>query len=206
MPETVSSAVAAPVWIWVLLLAAGAVASVPDVREHRIPNWLTLPLLAAGLLYMGVVGGWAGLGDALAGAAVASSVFVVGYLFAGGGAGDAKLMMALGAWLGWEISTVLLVCVLVTGMAGIMIGMCFRGGVRGALATVFNAIGGGLGRLLHLGRSSGADPASAAVSGGPTGRKDGFRRRQQEWFPYAPAILAGTAVAWWYVELFGDLP
>lgn len=206
MPESVSSAIAAPVWIWVLLLLAGAVASVPDVREHRIPNWLTLPLLAAGLLYMGIMGGGAGLGDAVAGAAVASSVFVVGYLFAGGGAGDAKLMMALGAWLGWEVSTVLLVCVLITGMAGIMIGMCFRGGVRGALATFFDAIGGGLGRLLHRGGPAATDAAKSAVSRGSADRRDGFRRRQREWFPYAPAILAGTAVAWWYVELFGELP
>lgn len=197
-----------PAWIWLMLLAAGAIATVPDVREHRIPNWLTFPLLAAGLAYAAISGGFAGLGSGLAGAAIASSVFVIGYILAGGGAGDAKLMMGLGAWLGWTHSLPLLFCVLVTGMVGVMVGLLFRGGVRGVLAVIFDGIGGGLGRLLH-GRRSDAEGKIESQPGATTGPRTGrygFRRRQKEWFPYAPAILAGTAIAWWYVEMSGELP
>jgi hypothetical protein len=39
----------------------------------------------------------------------------------------------------------------------------------------------------------------------PNGPNTVSRPRPQGWIPFAPAILAGTIVSWWYWENFGAL-
>ncbi len=77
-------------WVWILLIAAGIVATITDLRTMLIPNWLTLPLLVAGLTYSGIVAGMPGVVDSLKGAGMAGGVFLAAYAFARGGAGYAK--------------------------------------------------------------------------------------------------------------------
>ena len=76
-----------PAWIWLLLIAAGVVASLTDLRSTRIPNWLTLPLLAGGLLYASAHG-LPAVGQALAGMVAAGLFLVIAYILFGGGAGQ----------------------------------------------------------------------------------------------------------------------
>lgn len=76
------------------------VAAVMDVRTRRLPNWLTVPMFVAGLIFHVATGGWGGLGMALGGFAVGFGVLLVLWLIGGGGGGDVKLMGAVGAWLG----------------------------------------------------------------------------------------------------------
>jgi prepilin peptidase CpaA len=83
-----------------LLASAVAVAGVWDVAWRRIPNWLTLSLAVAGIAQRSWTDGWSGLGAAMAGMLVAASIFFVAYLFGGMGAGDVKLLGALGTWCG----------------------------------------------------------------------------------------------------------
>lgn len=85
---------------WGVVFAASLVAALWDIRCRRIPNLLTLPLLAAGLLQSAVFSGWDGFRDSLLAMVVLSLPYVLLYIFAGGGAGDAKMMGAIGAWLG----------------------------------------------------------------------------------------------------------
>lgn len=75
-------------------------AAICDVRTKKVPKWLTVPAFLAALGFHAVVGGWAGLGQSLAGFAVGFGILFVLFLIGGGGAGDVKLMGALGAWLG----------------------------------------------------------------------------------------------------------
>lgn len=68
----------------------------------RIPNKLTGPLMLIGLVGHGVLGGADGFTTALFGWAIA---FALHYTLASlglEGAGDGKLMMAVGAFTGWE--------------------------------------------------------------------------------------------------------
>jgi len=69
---------------------------------------LTLPLLVVGLGYHLATGGGSGLMTALQGAALPMAILSIPYLMGIMGAGDVKLMMAFGAWLGPETATLLL--------------------------------------------------------------------------------------------------
>jgi len=84
---------------WIILLVLG-VSLVYDVRYHRIPNWLTLPAIMAGVVYHAYAGGIGGLTGSLLGMFLGFAVFVGFYLAGGMGAGDVKLMAAVGAFLG----------------------------------------------------------------------------------------------------------
>jgi len=82
------------------LAVALVVASVTDLRDQRIYNWLTFPLMIAGFATHTVFGGMEGLQFAAGGFALGFVVMVVPYFLGVMGAGDVKLMAGIGAWLG----------------------------------------------------------------------------------------------------------
>ena len=181
-------------WVWVLLLVAGSIATVTDLRSMRIPNWLTLPLLGAGIAHGAWMGGFGGVGDSLAGAAIAGGIFLAAYALAGGGAGDAKLMMALGSWIGLDASVPLVLGVTAAGFVYAMIVTVARGSIRDVPIVIFHGlmmVRFGVARLLG-GRLQTQPAAEANATASP---------RHRHWFPYAPAILVGTAATWWYLTL-----
>lgn len=192
-------------WVWAVLIAAGLIATFTDLRSMRIPNWLTLPLLASGLAYGAARGGWAGLGDAAIGVAIAGAIFVAAYAIAGGGAGDAKLMMALGAWLGAYPSVVLVLGVTICGLLWAIVVTIYRDGVAAVPLMLMH----GLlwtrmkGAILFRGVISGTALRKKSVR--DEGIYEAAKPRPEGWFPYAPAILVGTAASWWYWHNYGSL-
>jgi prepilin peptidase CpaA len=100
---------------WGVVLAGSLAAAAIDARSGRIPNWLTFGLLALGFGWAGITMGRSGLADGLLGCAMLALPYIVLFQVAGGGAGDAKMMGALGAWLGLGHGTVVLLCVCVSG-------------------------------------------------------------------------------------------
>lgn len=100
---------------WGAVIGAALVAAITDIRDRRIPNWLTIPAFALGVIWAGWIGGWMGLFESVGAAVILASPFVFLFLFAGGGAGDAKLMGAIGAWLGVANGVIVLLAVVVTG-------------------------------------------------------------------------------------------
>src|SRR5450759_1730371 len=83
----------------VLLLAA----AVFDVLYRRIPNWLTVSGVLLGIAMNTVIGPPdAGLVFSLLGLAVAFGIFVALYALHAMGAGDVKLMAAVGALVGLQ--------------------------------------------------------------------------------------------------------
>jgi leader peptidase (prepilin peptidase) / N-methyltransferase len=90
------------------LAALGVPLAFIDVREHRLPDALTLPAYPASLLLLGVAapfvpGGTGRFGHALIGMAAAVALFALLLLAvpSGLGMGDVKLAGPLGAYLGW---------------------------------------------------------------------------------------------------------
>ena len=82
------------------VVAIGAAACVTDFRSRRIPNVLTFGASAAAVVFWGVTAGLSGAGWSVAGWAVGCAVFMPWFLLGGMGAGDVKLLAALGAWAG----------------------------------------------------------------------------------------------------------
>lgn len=82
------------------LVPAVVVASIIDYRAHKVPNWLNALLAAGGIAAQGWFFGWSGVGNAVLGILVGLGVLIVPWLMGGMGAGDVKLMAAIGAWFG----------------------------------------------------------------------------------------------------------
>ncbi len=83
-----------------VLIPGTLYASWIDFAERRVPNWLNASLALVGLIVSTSFFGVSGLGWSLAGLAVGFAVLIVPWLMHGMGAGDVKLMMAIGAWIG----------------------------------------------------------------------------------------------------------
>lgn len=75
-----------------------------DGKQLKVPNWITFPMVLAGLAYNLWVGGWAGLGGATLGMFVGLACLLPLYAVGGMGAGDVKLMAGVGAWLGATVT------------------------------------------------------------------------------------------------------
>ncbi len=90
-------------WIFllrfVICVAVGCVAVTIDLRERKIPNWLTVPLCVVGFVFRGATEFSPGLLDALAGFGVGFGIFFTLWLLGSAG-GDVKFMAAVGTWLG----------------------------------------------------------------------------------------------------------
>jgi prepilin peptidase CpaA len=84
---------------WVAISIA-LVASVVDLRSRRIPNALTFGATVVGLVVAAATGGLSGIGTGLAGWTVAMALWLPIYALGGMGAGDVKLMAAIGMWIG----------------------------------------------------------------------------------------------------------
>jgi prepilin peptidase CpaA len=85
------------------LLALLVAAAIYDVRYRRIPNWLTVSGVVVGFLVNGLIGvPEGGLLFALEGLAVGFGVYLVLYVLRAMGAGDVKLMAAVGAMAGYQ--------------------------------------------------------------------------------------------------------
>ena len=71
-----------------------------DLRWARIPNWLTFSAMGIGLLMQAWVGGLYGVLFSLAGLGVGMGLFLFLYACRAIGAGDVKLMAAIGSIVG----------------------------------------------------------------------------------------------------------
>lgn len=161
--------------LWPTLIVL-AVATVTDLRSRRIPNWLVLPFLVAGLVFGGLHG-WHGLLYSLAGLGVGAIFFGILSVMGGMGMGDVKLCAAIGAWIG---PSQMLTALVMTGIAGgvIALGWAMSGGF---IAELMNSTGD----LIFGVKARGLHPHPELVLSNPLTRK----------MPYAPAIAIGTLLS-----------
>jgi prepilin peptidase CpaA len=86
--------------IWTLTLGVTLLASWVDYRTRKIPNWLTVSGLIFGIGANSLIAGWHGAKVSLEGAGLALVLLLPLVLLRAFGAGDWKLMGAVGALLG----------------------------------------------------------------------------------------------------------
>ena len=163
-------------WPTVFVLA---VATFTDLRGRRIPNWLVLPFLFAGVIAAPFrmdsgFHGWHGAGQSLAGVALGAFIYGILFWMGGMGMGDVKLVAAVGAWIGPQQ---LFWAMLFTGLVGGVMALCWA--AKGKfLGEMFK----GTGDLIAGVGKRGLRPHPDLVLGNPLTRK----------MPYAPAIAIGT--------------
>ena len=71
-----------------------------DLRWSRIPNWLTFPAMGLGIVVHAWIGGQQCALFSLSGIGVGMGLFLLPYACKGVGAGDVKLMAAIGSMVG----------------------------------------------------------------------------------------------------------
>jgi prepilin peptidase CpaA len=162
---------------WWPTLIVLAVATFTDLRNRRIPNWLVLPFMLAGIAVSGWLHGWHGIGQSFAGLGL--GVLIYGFLFwlGGMGAGDVKLCAAIGAWIG---PNQLFIALVITAMAGGIMVLCWAA-FGGFLKDLFT----GAGSVVFGWKERGMHRDPELVLSNPLKRK----------MPYAPAIAIGTLIS-----------
>ncbi|MBA3884545.1 MAG: prepilin peptidase [Acidobacteria bacterium] len=156
-----------------------AVACAIDLKERRIPNWLTFGAAFAGLVYQFATHGFMGLLSGGAGLLVGIAVFFLPFALGGLGAGDVKLVAALGAWLGpYEIVWLALYAAVAGAVLALALSLA-RGYLRQAVTNIWLL-------LMHW-RIQGLKPLPELTIHQGRGPK----------LAYAVAIFAGTMVTIW---------
>jgi prepilin peptidase CpaA len=130
----------------VVLLIVVLAAAIYDVRYRRIPNWTSVSGALAGLgLNSFLYGGALGLAFALKGLALGFGLYLVLYTLHAMGAGDVKLMGAVGAIVGWQDWVgIFLVSSLIGGIMAVALTL-----TRGRLTKTLWNIGYILGEMRH---------------------------------------------------------
>lgn len=105
-----------------LATVPAAIAGYTDWRSRRIPNWLTVPALLVGIAANTAAGRWPGAKSALLGAGLGLALLLPFVLLRSLGAGDWKLVGALGAFLGPQrLLGVLFVAALLAGVMAVIL-------------------------------------------------------------------------------------
>jgi prepilin peptidase CpaA len=183
---------------WILLVCLLATALAYDIRTRRIPNWLVVAGLIAGVacslfsLQGTAIGsssfvfdGFGGLSTSLLGAVIGLILLLPLYFLRAMGAGDVKLMAAIGAFLGpLQITG----AVLLTFIAGGVLSLLAAIGTR-SLPRVLDNL-----RLMSMTVTSGRASGMSLSDIQTTGR-----------LPYAIAIATGTGLQLWLANRGGWL-
>jgi len=122
--------------IWFLVIGLTLFAAWTDWHARKIPNWLTVSGFLAGIAINTYVHGWHGAKSSLEGAGLALVLLLPLVLLRGLGAGDWKLMGAVGAFVGPVLFVFVLVgSILVSGLMA-MILMARTGQVMATLRNL----------------------------------------------------------------------
>jgi prepilin peptidase CpaA len=150
----------------------GGASAVVDLWSRRVPNQLTLSVAALGMTLAGLRLSGLTLTAALAGLVVGLLVMLPGHFIGATGAGDVKLLAALGTLLGPK---------------GIVIAFLYAAIAGGVLAVIVarhrRVLRETVERTAALVRTAGANVG--AIEGGATNNR----------FAYAPAIAIGALAA-----------
>lgn len=170
-----------PALQWAVPAVAVLIAAGTDLQARRIPNWLTAATFLSGVVFSAWSGGVAGMGDGFLACVALSLPYILLFLFAGGGAGDAKLMGAVGAWLGLINGGIVLASV---AIAGILLGIGYAvvtGQTRQVAGNISGMMAGWVGNV-------------AARTVPPVAEAEVARDDPQA-VPYGVAICAGLLAA-----------
>jgi len=159
---------------WWPVLTLLVMASIVDIYSRRIPNWLVLPYLVAGVILTTVNHGVKGMGHSMGGIALAVAVTGILCWLRGMGMGDLKLCAAVGAWIGPAQLGMALVATAIAGGLLALVWATYHGFLSETLDGSSDLVSGFWTKGVH--------PHPRLVLDNPVART----------MPYAPAIAVGT--------------
>ena len=126
------------IFIYPVLIVALSAASFTDIQGGRIPNFITVPLMVAGLSFHTAVRGIDGLAFSAKGLGVGFGLLVLLYAVGGFGAGDVKLVAGTGSVLGPSaIVSALFAATLLAGLCAIVL-LGVRLGLSGSVKWLYS--------------------------------------------------------------------
>lgn len=163
----------------IAVVALGAAATVTDWRMRRIPNPLTFGGAAVAVAFALATGGVHGGVWSLAGFGLGVLIFLPLFLLRALGAGDVKLLAAIGAWLGPSLVGWVAVYGAIAGGVLAVPWLMWRGQLRATLVNMWSLV-------LHW-RLSGFEPHPVVTLDNPEAVR----------MPYAlPIALGALATVW----------
>ncbi len=169
-------------------------AAATDLWRFKVYNALTGPTFLLGLAASAWLGGWDGLMAGLLGSALGFGVLVVFYAMGGVGAGDVKLLAAIGAWLGpYMTYQVFIASAFAAGLYALAL-VAMRGGLM-AIFAEFVAI-----RHLIF------DPGSTLRANRGIAAEVARSDRRRRLVPFAAMTCLGffATLGWWHAR-FDDV-
>lgn len=166
-------------YMWLVMVLI--VCAITDLRHRRIPNILTYPTILVGLSVYWYTEGWDGLLFSIGGMTFGFTLFLLPYLMGGMGAGDVKLMSAIGAVLGFERTALCFLFIAVCGGTMALAFMVYRRNLKATLIKTCLAI-------LYLGMHR--DTSLLKVD---------KNKITQEGIPYGVAITGGFLLFLFYL-------
>lgn len=162
-----------------IVIAVALTACATDLTLRRIPNVLTFGAALAALVYGAIDSGTSGLIAAMAGWCAGALIFMPFFLLGGMGAGDVKLLAAIGAWIGIpEVLWAAIYTSIAGGAVAVVVAL-----TRGYLRTAVSNIG----MMMRYWMTVGLRPVSGVTLESNTSIR----------LPYAFAIFIGTVMTLW---------
>jgi prepilin peptidase CpaA len=162
------------VYLAIGVMVCAGIAAAVDVQRGRIPNWLTYTAIAVGLASRAFSGSWRSFLDGLSAGLIGGGIFFIFFLVRGMGAGDVKLMAAVGVWSGLRQLPAVMIA---TALAGGILALGMMLVHKRASTTLRN-----VGSLFRFHVMSGLAPHPEINLQNPQALR----------LPYALAIAAGT--------------
>lgn len=162
---------------YIIILFTGLIiATILDVTKRRIPNWLTAAMAIIGLMHSLLKDGWGTLTEHLIAMLLGFVLFFIFYLIRAFGAGDVKLMAALGAVMGYPFILYVSIASVIAGGCLSFFQLLWKNGIKRVIFFIYYSMK----TLL-------------------TGRLKEFNRsiRGKETSPFSIAILAGSVTTLW---------
>lgn len=104
----------------IFLLLVSVIGGISDWRTRKIPNWLTFGTFFLSLIYSISLLKFSAVGNCLLGFFVGLLILIIPYLMGGMGAGDVKLLAALGSIVGYKDIVIIF---FYTAISGLVIGV-----------------------------------------------------------------------------------
>lgn len=162
--------------------------SYDDARNKKIPNKYTIPVMLLGFVLMTIESGLDGLRNSLTGFLLGFLIFLLPFILGFMGAGDVKLMAAIGALKGFTFTLYSLLASSIVGGIMVVIYAIYKKQLLKTILNMFGLIIKPIARIIYL--NTGNKRAGKLFNFFEKANRD----HSELYIPYAIPIAVGSLV------------